>query len=185
MVFVLFLGLGILALLGGAILGGVFDGGPSADASPTPTPFVATPTPEETPGSPTPEPSATPIVPIPTPNPSAGPTTFEDGFLARAEVCLEQPTDSTCNNDGAVNDGDLWTLVSFRHGKPDDVIGVAIVDSSGDVRADGSLDLSFCGTNTDCAGYTYFRFTNLEPGDYTVRASRNGALAAQTSFTVE
>ena len=42
LVFVLFLGLGILALLGGAILGGVFDGG-VAEASPTPSATVSTP----------------------------------------------------------------------------------------------------------------------------------------------
>ncbi len=53
----MFLGIGVLALLGGAILGGVFDG-PTAEASPTPSEVVSTPTPEPTP-EPTPTASAT------------------------------------------------------------------------------------------------------------------------------
>jgi hypothetical protein len=185
LVFVLFLGLGVLALLGGAILGGLFEGGPSGAASPTPTAAVATPTPE-----PTPQPSVvateTPGPASATPVPStAPPTSFPDGFIARAEPCAEQPTASTCDNSGAVNDGEVWILTSFRHGVPTDIIMVEVLHESGTVVDDGSISLSFCGTNTDCAGYTYFRFSNLDPGDYDVRVTRNGTPAAETSFTVE
>jgi len=59
------------------------------------------------------------------------------------------------------------------------------VDSSGTVQDEASLSLSFCETNTDCPGYTYDRFGPLDPGDYDVRVTRNGAPAATTSFTVE
>jgi len=177
-----FLGLGILALLGGAILGGVFDAGPTAEASPSATSLVATPTPEPT----TPEPSVA-ETPRPTIAPSSVPSTAPptDGFLARAESCDEEPAGPTCDNSGAVNDGEPWILVSFRHGKPTDVIGIAIVDSSGTVQGSASLSLAFCQTNTDCPGYTYDRFGPLDPGDYDVRVTRNGAPAATTSFTVE
>ena len=184
LVFVVFLGLGILALLGGAIIGGVFEGGPSATASPSPTVAVATPTPEATPIT-TPGASAS-SAPTPTAAASeAQPSAFPDGFIARGEICLEQPTDSTCNDSGAVNHGTFWILVSFRHGVPTDVIGVSIFDDTGDLVDGATLDLGFCGTSTDCAGYTYFHFQNFDPGDYDVKTFRNGALAAVTGFTVE
>ncbi len=79
----------------------------------------------------------------------------------------------------------VWILVSFRHAQPTDVIGVSVLDSSGAVQDEGSISLSFCGTNTDCAGYTYFQFGGFAPGNYDVRATRNGAPAATTEFTVE
>jgi hypothetical protein len=179
---VVFLGLGILALLGGAILGGVFDAGTTAEASPSATQLVATSTPEPT----TPEPSATE-----TPRPTAGPSTnpssapFPDGFFARAEACDDEPSGPTCDDSGAVNSGEPWILVSFRHGKPTDVIGIAIVDSSGTVQDTASLSLAFCQTNTDCPGYTYDRFGPLDPGTYEARVTRNGTPAATTSFRVE
>lgn len=183
LVFVLFLGLGILALLGGAILGGVFDAGPTAESSPSPTASVTEseePTPEATP-EPTPSPS---VGPTATPA-SSGPIEFPDGFIARAETCDEEPASPSCDNSGAVNDGELWILVSFRHAKPTDVIGVEIRDIGGDLEGEDSLQLNFCGANTDCPGYTYFGFDNLALGSYNVRVTRNGTLAATTTFTVE
>lgn len=185
LVFVVFLGLGILALLGGAILGGVFDAGPTAEASPSATPLVSTSTPEPT----TPEPSvaATPTTTsAPSAIPSAAPpSALPDGFIARAESCDDEPSSPTCDDSGAVNDGEPWILVSFRHGKPTDVIGIAIVDSSGTVQDTSSLSLAFCQTNTDCPGYTYDRFGPLDAGTYEARVTRNGTPAATTSFRVE
>ncbi|MEK6192073.1 MAG: hypothetical protein AABM41_07090 [Chloroflexota bacterium] len=184
LVFVVFLGLGILALLGGAILGGVFDAGPTAEASPSATPLVATSTPEPT--SPEPSVAATPTTTAaPSAIPSGAEPTFPDGFLARAEACDDEPSGSTCDDSGAVNSGEPWILVSFRHGKPTDVIGIAIVDSSGAVQDTASLSLAFCQTNTDCPGYTYDRFGPLDPGTYEARVTRNGTAAATTSFRVE
>lgn len=179
-VFVGFLVLGLIALLGGAALAGVFRGDGVAQASPTPTASVdLTPVPTE---------EGTPVASVEasaTPRPSdASPTSFPDGFLARAEPCASEPTAPTCDSSGATNSGDLWVLVSFRHATFSDVIGVAIVDSSGNLQADASLDLGFCGSSTDCAGYTYFPFTNLDPGEYRVRVTRNGTPAAETTFEV-
>jgi hypothetical protein len=183
LVFVAFLGLGVLALLGGAILGGVFDG-PTAEATPTPSLVgEATPTPE-----PTPTPSASPSAPAtaagPSPTPAVTPPPAADGFIARAEPCDEQPSSSTCDSSGAENNGDVWILVSFRHAQPSDVIGVTVHDESGTTVEQGSIPLNFCGTNTDCAGYTYFFFSDLGDGDYDVRATRNGTEVATASFTV-
>ena len=181
-VFVAFLGLGFLALVAGAYFGGLFGNGDGqALASPTPT-VVGTPSLKPTVEA-TPQGS---VAPTSTPIPSAGgPITFPDGFIARAEPCAAEPTGSTCANSGAVNTGTVWILVSFRHGAPTDVLGVTVIDSSGKAVDDGSLVLASIGCGTDCAGYTYFRFSNLKPGAYRVPATRNGALAAETTFTVK
>jgi hypothetical protein len=179
-VFIAFLVLGLVALLGGAALAGVFRDGGTAQASPTPTASVEislSPTIEATP-SPSLEPSPT-ILPS-----DAPPTTFPDGFLARAEACAEEPSAPSCDNSGATNTGSLWILVSFRHAAASDVIGFNIVDSGGNLQADASLDLGFCGASTDCAGYTYHQFSGLAPGDYRVRVTRNGTPAAETTFSV-
>jgi hypothetical protein len=108
-----------------------------------------------------------------------------DGFIARVETCQGQPTDSTCDNDGAVNEGSFWILVSFRHATYTDVVGVTIRDSAGAVQDQDSLPLAFCGSSTDCAGYTYFQYSGFGPGEYDVEATRNGSSVATTSFTVE
>jgi hypothetical protein len=183
LVFVAFLGLGVLALLGGAMLGGIFEG-PGAEVTPTPS-LVAevTPTPEPTP-TPSVGPSVAPTAAAPTPTPAVTPPPAADGFIARAEPCDDQPSASTCDNSGAENSGDVWILVSFRHAQPTDVIGVTVHDESGATVEQGSIPLNFCGTNTDCAGYTYFYFSSLAAGDYTVRATRNGTEVATTGFTV-
>jgi hypothetical protein len=182
-VFVVFLGIGVLALLGGALLGGLFDG-PTAEASPTPSEAAATASPTPTP-VPSASPSAVPSAPTGTATPAPTPPPATDGFIARAEPCDEQPTDSTCDESGAENNGTVWILVSFRHALPSDVIAVEILDESGTLVDDSSIPLSFCGTSTDCAGYTYFQFSNLDDGDYDVRAKRNGTEVATTAFTVD
>jgi hypothetical protein len=183
LVFVAFLGLGVLALLGGAILGGVFDG-PAAEASPSPS-FVAeaTPTPEPTP-SPSLGPSTPPTQGGPSPTPAVTPPPAADGFIARAEPCDEQPSGSTCDNSGAENNGTVWILVSFRHAQPSDVIGITLIDESGATVGQANISLSFCGTNTDCAGYTWDDYSGLADGEYDVRATRNGTEVATTSFVV-
>ncbi len=181
--FVVFLGIGVLALLGGAVLGGVFDG-PVAEASPTPSITASTPTPEPL-SSATPESSALPTAPGPTPTPAVTPPPAADGFLARAEPCAEPPSSPTCDNSGAENNGDVWILVSFRHAQPTDAIAVSIHDDSGaSVAQSNPIPLAFCGANTDCAGWTFFDFHGLDDGDYEARVTRNGTQAATTEFTV-
>jgi hypothetical protein len=161
----------------------VFDG-PTAEASPSPSVIVSTPTPEPTPepsvdGSTTPSPAGPTPVPTPTPPPPA------DGFLARAEACDEPPSGTTCDNSGAENDGTVWILVSFRHAQPTDTIAIAIYSESGALVAQGgSISLSFCGSNTDCAGWTFDDFAGLAEGEYEARATHNGTQVATTAFTV-
>ncbi|RPH33510.1 MAG: hypothetical protein EHM90_06320 [Chloroflexi bacterium] len=179
--FVVFLGIGVLALLGGALLPGLLDG-PVAEASPTPS-LVATPTPEPLPSL-TPDPSSGPSGVAPTPSPAVTPPPAADGFLARAEPCDEPPSSPTCDNSGAENNGDVWILVSFRHASPTDALSVSIHESGTTVAQDGPITLAFCGTNTDCAGWTFFDFHDLDEGDYEARVTRNGTQVATIEFTV-
>ena len=122
----------------------------------------------------TPESSAVPSAPGPTP-PGGHAAAAADEFVARAEPCDEQPSDSTCDSSGAENDGDLWILVSFRHAQPSDTIGVEVMNSSGAVVDQGStIALSFCGTQHRLRRLHVFPVRRLRAGDYERRATRNG-----------
>ncbi len=49
---------------------------------------------------------------------------------------------------------------------------------------DQSIDLARIGCGSTCNGYTWFQFSNLDPGDYEVRITRNGEPASSTAFEV-
>ena len=177
-----FLGLGVLALLAGAVLAGIFDGEPStglADATPSPTATVAA----------TVEPTASPSIaasgsPAATGSPAASgePVTFPDGFTAEAQPCIRGSWTATgCNSNGTSNSGavDIW--VGFTNGNSNDVIGATLVAPDGST-VDGSIDLADIGCRRACNGYTYFPFDATDPGTYEVRVTRNGELAATTTF---
>ena len=54
----------------------------------------------------------------------------------------------------------------------------------GDTVGTGSIDLASIRCGRSCNGWTYFQFGNLPAGTYEVRVTRNGDLAAETSFEV-
>jgi hypothetical protein len=181
-----FLGLGVVALLGGALLAGVFsgDGGPVAQETPTP-PIVesAAPSPSEAPSvAPSVAPSAgTSAAPVE----SGEPVVFPDGFVAEAQPCFPGSAGQDgCNSNGATNGGvvDIW--VGFQNGNSSDVIGAAIIHPDGTTVGEGSIDLASIGCGSSCNGWTFFNFRNLEPGTYQVRVTRNGDPASSTSFEV-
>ena len=60
----------------------------------------------------------------------------------------------------------------------------AIVEAPDGTTADQSIDLARIGCGSACNGYTWFSFSNLEPGTYEVRITRNGEPASDTSFEV-
>jgi hypothetical protein len=76
---------------------------------------------------------------------------------------------------------EIW--VSFKNGTGQDVVGATLVAPDGST-ADGSIDLARINCGAICNGYTWFNFANLEAGTYEVRVTRNGDLAATTSFEV-
>jgi hypothetical protein len=174
--------LGILAIAVGAFISGIFAGGVASE-SPSPTPSVSVaPSPSHS-LEPTPAPSvaATPIA-----SANGSPVPFPDGFTARTEPCAEEPTSiDGCNSSGAtISGGSVWVWVGFRKGTESDVLGVTIVNASGTSVGDGSLELGSIGCGDSCSGWARFRFTGLDVGNYTIRVTRNGTLAAEATFTV-
>jgi len=182
-----FLALGVLALVGGAVLAGVFNGEPgtgSVDATPTPSASIA--------GSLAPSggvsaaPSASGSAAATGEPPASGdPVVFPDGFTAEAQPCLPGSADlDGCESNGAANAGavDMW--IGFQNGNADDVLGVTLIGPDGSTISDGSLELADIGCVAPCGGYSRFPFSGLGPGRYQVEVTRNGERAASTSFEV-
>jgi hypothetical protein len=177
-----FLGLGVLALLAGAVLASFWGGGVGGgDPTPTPAPSIVTST----------EPSVAPsVAPSPTAeatgsaSASGGPIVFPDGFTAEAQPCIPGSVGSSgCDSNGVSNNGSVEIWVGFQNGNRNDVIG-AILEAPDGTQFDQSIDLARINCGSICNGYTWFQFSNLEPGDYEVRITRNGELASSTTFEV-
>jgi hypothetical protein len=187
---VAFLAIGALALIVGAFLSGIFTNSGVASTTPTATPTAAvTSTPEPTQAQ--------------TPSTSGGasgsanssegpPIVFPDGFVAQTQACATQPNGSGCNSDGSTNNGKMWVWIGFEKGSRNDVIGMTILDSAGNVSAQASIELSQlgCGATGACNGWILFPgfgtpYTGLNAGDYRIRINRNGLPAAEAPFTVQ
>jgi hypothetical protein len=180
-----FLALGVLALLGGAVIAGLFSGDPTGAADPTLTPSPTLS--ESLEPTPTAVPSATASVAA---SPSAGasgePVVFPDGFTAQTQPCIPGSAGTNgCNSNGASNSGSVWVWVGFRSGTQDDVMSATVLSGDGTVIGNGSIELARINCGRVCNGWTYFPFGNLQPGTYDVMVERNGQLAAETVFTVE
>lgn len=182
-----FLALGVLALAGGAVLAGVFNGGPStAGVDPTLTPSPALVESVAPSGGASVAPSADSSA-----QPSGGvaasgaPIVFPDGFTAEAQPCLPGSVDRDgCDSNGAGNAGavDMW--IGFRDGRPEDVLGVTLIGPDGATISDGSIELADIDCVAPCGGHARFPFSGLGPGIYQVEVTRNGDPAAETSFEV-
>ncbi len=182
-----FLALGVLALLGGAVLAGVFTGDPGV-AEASPTPFAAV--------SEAPLPSVAASVAasaaasaLPTgssaPSESGAPVVFPDGFTAQAQPCIPGSVrPDGCDSSGAVNSGQVEIWVGFENGTSADVVGAEILGPDGNTIGEGTIDLSRIGCTSTCNGHTYFNFANLGPGMYEVRITRNGEQADTIEFEV-
>lgn len=183
-----FLALGVLALLGGAVLAGVFTGDPNTgvtDPTLTPSPTLSESL------APTPPASVAPSVaasaaPSVSPAESGAPVVFPDGFTAETQPCIPGSASlNGCNSNAASNNGNVWVWVGFARGTQNDVMSATLLDEAGTVIANGSLGLEDINCGRVCNGWTYFPFGNLEPGTFDVRVERNGQLAAETEFAVD
>ena len=178
-----FLALGVLALLSGAVLAGVFvrPGVGQADATPSPSATAvatAEPTPSPSAGA-TGSPAASG-----SPGASGEPVVFPDGFTADAQPCIRgSVTPTGCDSNGASNSGSVDIWVGFTNGTSNDVVGATLIAPDGST-VDGSIDLADIGCTASCGGYTFFPFDGLTPGTYEVRVTRNGDLASTTTFEV-
>jgi hypothetical protein len=181
-----FLALGVLALLGGALLAGVFGGDGTGQVDPTPTASVsAAPSISATPEA-TAAPSAGSAAPSVSPAASGGPIVFPDGFVAETQPCLPGSAGGNgCDSNAVSNDGSVWVWVGFENGTQNDVIGTELIGPDGTVVGEGSIDLARIGCRPTCpGGWTYFPFSGLPPGSYDVEVTRNGEPAATTGFEV-
>jgi hypothetical protein len=181
-----FLALGVLALLGGAVLAGVFSDGGDPISQVSPTPAVL----ESVAPSPSVAPSVAPSV-VPSADASAAPPAsgepivFPDGFVAEAQPCIPGSVrPDGCNSSGAVNGGQVEIWVGFQNGTASDVIGAEIVAPDGTTVGEGTIPLANIDCGSSCNGHTWFSFGNLEPGQYEVRVTRNGEPASSTGFEV-
>lgn len=183
-----FLALGVLALLGGAVLAGVFSGDPNVgggDPTLTPSPTISQS------AAPSVDPSSAPST-APSANPSGepgvsgDPVVFPDGFTAEAQPCIPgSPDVDGCDSNAVSNNGNLWVWVGFANGTENDVVGVEIIGPDGTTVGDGSIPLARIGCSPRCpGGWTYFPFGGLGPGTYDVEVTRNGERAGTTSFEV-
>jgi hypothetical protein len=182
--------LGAAAILGGALLYGILSGPPqTASASPTPTAAATLPPT----GTPSIAPSGAPsggatATPAQTGTAVASGTPAPDNFTAKVQPCAtSEMTFQGCTQDGStINGTRVWVWVGFYQAQYNDVIGVTLLQGGSPV-ADGSAQLQQdnigCKPNKTCTGYLNFNFGALAPGDYTIKVSRNGADAADTSFT--
>jgi hypothetical protein len=181
-----FLALGVIALLGGAMLAGVFSDDPGvAEATATPVASASvgpgvSDAPSEAPASTAPSAAESPAAPA-----SGEPVVFPDGFTAEAQPCLPGSAGGTgCNSNGATNGGALDIWVGFQNGSASDVIGATIIGPDGSTVSENTIPLDRIGCGQSCNGWTYFNFRNLTPGTYEVRVTRNGEFASGTSFEV-
>lgn len=184
-----FLALGVLALLGGAALAGVFgeDEGGIGQATPSPT-ATASPVVDTTPSPPEPTTDATAgESPDATASPAEGePIVFPDGFVAEAQPCLPGSAGTNgCDSNAESNSGSLWVWVGFENGTENDVIGAQLIGPDGNTVGTGSIELADINCRPTCpGGWTYFPFSNLPAGEYEVEITRNGEPADSMTFEV-
>lgn len=178
-----FLGLGVLALLAGAVLASLWGGG-VGQADPTPTPAVTAAPSLEPSLEPTVVPSASDEQPSGSAAPSGGPIVFPDGFVAEAQPCFPGSVgESGCDSNAVSNSGTVEIWVGFQNGNRRDVLAAILVAPDG-TEFDQAIDLARIGCGSVCNGYTWFQFSNLDPGEYEVRITRNGEPASSTAFEV-
>jgi hypothetical protein len=184
-----FLALGVLALLGGAVLAGVFSDDPNtgiANPTLTPSPTISASVAPSLPASVAPSAAAS-GGPGQSPPASGEPVVFPDGFTAETQPCIPGSASTEgCGSNATSNSGSVWVWVGFTNGKQADVLAARLTGPDGAVVGEGAIDLERIGCEPTCrGGWTYFPFGNLPPGTYQATVERNGELAAETEFTVE
>ena len=174
-----FLALGVLALMGGAVLAGVFGGDPEvAQESPTPS-LTASLAPEVSSA-----PSAAPSIdasgePVSSLEPvaSGDPVVFDDGASFEVQACAtaEMSFDGCAQQAEFFSGGSFVAWVGFSRASGDDTL-LLVLRQDGAAVADSEFvlgDAPFsCGN--PCTGYARQGFTGLPPGEYTVELLRNG-----------
>jgi len=184
-----FLALGVLALLGGAVLAGVFGDDPQTgqvETSPAAAAVSSSPLASNS-AEATPEPSASEDgAPSDEPRASGEPIEFADGFVAEVQPCLPGSADvDGCDSNGAISGGALDIWVGFTKGTGQDVISAEIVRTDGTTVSGGTINLADINCRAICNGWTRFSIEGgLLPGKYDILVTRNGTPAGESSFVV-
>jgi hypothetical protein len=172
-----FLALGVLALLGGAVLAGVFSGDPGVGvASPSPSvPASLVPVVSEPP-SVAPSAAASEAPGSDQPIPTGEPVVFDDGAVFEVQVCAfnEMSFDGCAQEAEFVSGGSIVVWIGFARASPDDTL-LLVLREDGAAVADAEFQLGPTFSCEDpCTGYARQGFTGLQPGEYTIELMRNG-----------
>jgi hypothetical protein len=186
-----FLALGVLALLGGAVLAGVFGGDDPGIAGGSPSPSLTAslaPVASEAPSaaasadaSADPDPSDQPVA-------TGEPVVFDDGASFEVQACAtnEMTFDGCAQEAEFFSGGSFVAWVGFSGASGDDTL-LLVLRQDGAAVGDSEFVLgnSPFGCTSDCTGYARQGFTGLTPGEYTVELLRNGEPAHAISIGVD
>ena len=179
-----FLALGVLALLGGAVLAGVFDDDGTGSATQSPTASV------EPTLAPSTDVTPTPVVPTDSgggsPPPTDGPVTFPDGFIGDIEPCATEEMDFPgCTEDGSSITSDrMWVWIGFTNAQGTDELVLRLQFGGQTIGQSPFVMGETVRCPETCDGYLRQGYTGLNPGDYELILERNGEFADRASFTV-
>ena len=186
-----FLALGVLALLGGAVLAGVFGGDDPGVAEGSPSPSLTASLAPAVSAAPSAAPSGDASAdPDPSDQPVATgePVVFDDGATFEVQACATNEMDF----DGCSQEAEFFTggsfvaWVGFSGATGDDTL-LLVLRQDGAAVADSEFVLGGppFGCTSDCTGYARQGFTGLPPGEYTVELLRNGEPAHGISIGVD
>jgi roadblock/LC7 domain-containing protein len=186
-----FLALGVLALLGGAVLAGVFSDDPGGVAQESPTPSVAASLAPQVSEAPSVAPSAGGSAEpggSDAPLPTGEPVVFDDGAVFEVQACAtnEMSFDGCAQEAEFFSGGSFVVWVGFQGASGDDTV-LVVLRQDGAAVADSEFVLGNppFGCSADCGGYARQGFTGLTPGEYTVELLRNGEPAHAISIGVD
>lgn len=192
-----FLALGVLALLGGAVLAGVFTDGDGVANQPSPTPIASVEATPEVTAAPTTGPSGSgSAAPSGSPGTQEGPVTFADDAVFEVEPCATSDMDfEGCFENGATTSGGaIWAWMGFAcaPGSENQRCAVGSDTILLQLFSDGTVvdeqqrvlaDVLRCPDR--CNGYMIQGYSGLAPGEYEFVLQRNGEFADRASFTIE
>ena len=185
-----FLGLGVLALLGGALLAGVFGGDQTGQIDPSPSPTVTiAPSTAATPTI-TAAPSGASASPTSSREPAASgePVVFGDGAVFEVQACAtNEMSFDGCNQEAdLLSGGSFVAWIGFSGASGDDTL-VLVLRQNGAAVADSEFDLGGApfSCTSDCTGYARQGFTGIPPGEYTVEILRNGEPAHSIEIGID
>jgi hypothetical protein len=183
-----FLALGVLALLGGAVLAGVFSNGDGVANEPTPTPVATTAASVDATVAPSVSADGSASAqPSGSPPSTEGPVTFPDDAVFDVAPCATSGMDfEGCFEDGTTTSGgSVWAWLGFAKASGSDTLVLQLI-SEGTVVNEQERPIGQVVNCPDtCTGYLIQGYSGLAPGEYEFLLERNGEFADRATFTIE